>query len=169
MLFFICLEMKTEWRDWENELKDRKERERKHEKLNCEKKKSTHTLTQNGFIEKYYFYYLHIPHNIFSFYSETMKFNKLKYHLIFLRQAAVQGFEGSGGSILLQFSFIQGNCYYNPLKKQCNIWAADNHLLQGQRNQKRIMKWNRNRYSKDKRWKTNLVDMKKDTEPHFLS
>lgn len=46
-----------------------------------------------------------------------MKFNKLKYHIIFLRQAEVQGFEGFGGSILLQFSFIQGNWYYNPQKK----------------------------------------------------
>lgn len=85
----------------------------------------------------------HSPQYIFFFYSKTMKFNKLKYHIIFLRQAEVQGFEGFGGSILLQFSFIQGNWYYDPQeKKWSNIWAADNHLLLGQRNQKRIMKWN---------------------------
>lgn len=64
---------------------------------------------QNAFIEKYHFYYLHIPHNIFSLYFKTMKFNKLKYHLIFLRPARVQGFEGFGSSNLLQSRFIQGN------------------------------------------------------------
>lgn len=82
--FFICLEMKTEPED----LKNRGEREKG--RLNTEKK------TQNCLIEKYYFYYLHIPHNIFSFYFKTMKFNKLKYHFIFPRQAEVQGFEWFG-------------------------------------------------------------------------
>lgn len=133
-------------------------------------KKKTH---KTGFIEKYHFYYLHIPHNIFSFYFKTVKFNKLKYHLIFLRPARVQGFEGFGSSNLLQSRFIQGNWYYNPQerkkKKQCDIWAADNNLLLGQSNQKHIMKWNHNRYWRDKRLKTNLVDMKKDIQPHFLS
>lgn len=59
--------------------------------------------TQNSFIEKYHLYYLHIHHNLFSFYSKTVKFNKLKYHFKCLRQARVQGFGGFEGSILLQF------------------------------------------------------------------
>lgn len=99
----------------------------------------------------------------FSFHSKTMKFKKLKYHIIFLRQAEVQGFEGFGNSILLQFSFIQGNWYYNPQEKKnplsSNIWAPDNHLLLRQK--KCIMKPNCNRCSKDKRRKIYLVATKK--------
>lgn len=98
-----------------------------------------------------------------------MKFNKLKYHIIFLRQAEVQGLKG------LEAQFCFNSVLFKEIditilrKKWSNIWAADNHLLLWQRNQKHIMKWNCNRYSKDKRWKTNLADMKKDREPHFLS
>lgn len=103
--------MKPESRGWENESTDREEGERERE---GETKLWKEKDTQNCFIEKYHFYYLHIPRNIFSFYSKTMKFNKLKYHIIFVRQAEVQGFEGFQSSILLQFSFIQGNWYYNP-------------------------------------------------------